>query len=257
MGKITIITSGRTEETLRVTVCDDETEHLEELRKVFEAVQRMENIQVEYFHSAEEMLEQFKIRKSDKQPGTEVAFCDIVMPEMDGLELGKKFHEILPQVYLIFITAHPEYAIAGYETRAFRYLLKPLTEAAVLKVLKQVREDLEKRVLYRLVVKAPDSEYVVDLKNIRYLSSEDKYTFIHGQEQCFMDSSSLNEYEEELEEYGFCRIHRKYIVNMMHHKSMGKKTIILDDGTELPLSRRREKEYREKLFYGMDKENGS
>ena len=122
-------------------------------------------------------------------------------------------------------------------------------------MLAEVRADQNRNRSKKLMVKSTEEAYIIDLKDIYYLSSEDKYTFIYTADKHFMDSNSLNEYEELLNDYGFCRIHRKYMVNMVHHKSIGKKTVILDDGTELLLSRRREKEYREKLFYGMEKMN--
>lgn len=254
MRKINIITDDNQKESLLVAVCDDEKEQLKEHKKILTAVGETSGLSIEYYHSPEDILDTIKRKKYEKQPLPEVVFCDIVMPQMNGIQLGKELRELLPDCYFIFITTHPEYAIQGYETRAFRYILKPLTMESVQNVIAEVRADQNKNRSRKLVVKFAEDEYMIDLKDIYYLSSEDKYTFIYTADKHFMDSGSLNEYEELLNQYGFCRIHRKYMVNMIHHKSIGKKTVTLDNDMELPFSRRREKEYREMLFHGLDGE---
>lgn len=233
-----------------VAVCDDEKEQLEELQQLLEEFGRREHFMVEAYISAEQLLEDINQKKNQNLPIPELIFLDIVMDEKDGIQLGKELRTLAPDSYLIFITAHPEYAIKGYEARAFRYILKPLTSEKVQEVLAAVREDKGRKIRKKILVKSLDREYVVDINDIYYLCSEDKYTLIHTADGYYMDSTSLTEYEKQLSQYGFYRIHRKYLVNASHHKKMDKKTVVLDNDVELPLSRRREKEYREILLYG-------
>lgn len=248
MRKINILTDEKSTIPALVAVCDDEAEQLEELQQVLETCGKREQFAVEAYISAEQLLESIRQKTAQDQLLPDIIFLDIVMDEKDGIVLGKELRKLAPDSYLIFITAHPEYAIKGYEAQAFRYILKPLTGEKVQEVLAEVRKDCNQK--QKFLVKSMDNEYIVDLRDIYYLNAEDKYTLIHTADGYYMDSTSLAEYEEILSAHGFYRIHRKYLVNTAHHKKINKKMVVLDNSVELPLSRRREKEYRETLLYG-------
>lgn len=53
-------------------------------------------------------------------------FLVIVMPDMDGLALGEKIQEIVPNVEIVFTTGFDQYAIDPFNLHAIDYLLKPL-----------------------------------------------------------------------------------------------------------------------------------
>ena len=56
----------------------------------------------------------------------QIAFLDIDMPEMNGLELCKKIHEISPVTKVIFTTGYPQFALDAFKNHAIGYLLKPV-----------------------------------------------------------------------------------------------------------------------------------
>ncbi|WP_426929174.1 response regulator [Brevibacillus ginsengisoli] len=68
----------------------------------------------------------------DLQP--DVAFLDVEMPKMNGLELAQKINEMLEQTKIIFTTAYKQYALDAFQVYAFDYILKPVTPAAIEKV---------------------------------------------------------------------------------------------------------------------------
>ncbi len=55
----------------------------------------------------------------------DVAFLDIEMPEISGIELAAKINEINPKIVIIFVTAHDKYAFSAYKAGGRAYLLKP------------------------------------------------------------------------------------------------------------------------------------
>lgn len=61
-----------------------------------------------------------------REQQVDVAFLDIEMPEMSGLELAEKLMEIDPYLRVIFVTAYDQYALEAFRAHAIGYLLKPL-----------------------------------------------------------------------------------------------------------------------------------
>lgn len=84
-----------------------------------------------------------------RQTPLDVAFLDVEMPgERNGIALGKQLKELYPKLNIIIITGHREYALDAFALDASGYLLKPLTEEAVmhqLSVLRFHREELVSR----------------------------------------------------------------------------------------------------------------
>lgn len=81
-----------------------------------------------------------------KQTPLDVAFLDVEMPgERNGIALGKQLKALYPKLNIVIITGHQEYALDAFALDASGYLLKPLTEEAVvhqLSVLRFHREEL-------------------------------------------------------------------------------------------------------------------
>ena len=76
----------------------------------------------------------------------DILLLDIEMPGTDGMEIAEKIRPYLPDVKIIFITSHIEYAIDAYELSVFRYVPKNDLDrrlpAAILDAVKQVKESL-------------------------------------------------------------------------------------------------------------------
>lgn len=69
----------------------------------------------------------------------EIAFLDIEMPELTGIQLAKKIKERAPECNIIFTTAYQEYTMEAFKLHASGYLLKPVTQKAIREELKNLR----------------------------------------------------------------------------------------------------------------------
>ncbi|QRG67630.1 response regulator [Brevibacillus choshinensis] len=72
----------------------------------------------------------------------DVAFLDIEMPKMNGLELAQKINECSAQTKIVFTTAYKDYALDAFNLFAFHYILKPVTPMAIDRVTKKLVEQL-------------------------------------------------------------------------------------------------------------------
>ena len=80
----------------------------------------------------------------------DVAFLDIHMPRMNGVELARELKKLNPKVNIVFATGFSEYMKEGIDLRMSGYILKPVTPEAVKTELENLRNpiewDLEKRI---------------------------------------------------------------------------------------------------------------
>ena len=205
-----------------------------------------------------------------REKSPDLLFLDVQMPELDGFMVLETLGlENAPQV--IFVTAYEQYAIRAFEIHALDYLLKPFDQARFNKALGHAKERLtvspqdetERRqltallenikqrpkFLERLIIKADGRIIFLKTEEIDWLEADDKYVHLHVGKTSHMVRQTLSGMEAQLDPEKFLRIHRSTIVNLERIKELqalfgGEHTVILNDGTELTLSRN----YKDKLF---------
>lgn len=239
---------------LYLMICDGDPvylssikEYIKELRSVF-----MWDIRADIFSDGDALFDCLKKCRRNRQALPDVVFLDTQIGQLDGIVLGRRLHAIAPQACLVFITSDEKKAIKGYEANAYRYILKPISCEQILQILTDyLRAQIDS---HKWIVRSPGGDLVIELQDILYMSAEDKYTVIHTVDGDYLDRSSLNLLEQQLMEFGFYRIHRKYLVNMKHHKGFRDRKVILADDVLLPLSRRKENLYHEIMKEWLKKE---
>lgn len=238
-------------QTYQVHICDDIKEHALELQNLLQSLDPNLHFEVTASSSADEFLTLLSSVEYGEATPWDIIFMDICLPQSDGITLGKKIRDVCPDAYLVFVTAYAEYAIKGYEAAAYRYLLKPLKTEDLLTLITDIRSDSDKK--KKILIKGKKSNTYVALKDILCINAEDKYAIIYTKHGHFISDTSLNKYEEQLGEYGFYRIHRKYLVNILHHRGISGNKAELSNGTLLPISKSKTKAYQDYIFTYMHK----
>lgn len=221
-----------------IYIYEDRKEHSDYLMKLLHELseEMHQELEVKSFDAEESFMEELNNRVP------ELVFADIEMPGMDGITLGKELQKLAPDICFVLLTAFAEYAIRGYETRAYRYLLKPAGKEEIQQIIMDVLTSVKHK--KQLILQNAEEEKIVDIRSVRYMKAEDKYSIIYTIEGEFLDRLSLQYYEEQLQEFGFFRIHRKYLINMRYHKAFAGDFVVLDNEEKLPVSRRRLAAYR-------------
>ena len=116
----------------KIAVCDDMEEDVKYISSAVNQWAEKENIMVdiETFPSAESFLSRYA-----EQKAFDILLLDIEMPSMNGVELAKRIRKENDAVQIIFITGYTDYIAEGYEVSALHYLVKPLSETKLFKVL--------------------------------------------------------------------------------------------------------------------------
>jgi len=202
-------------------------------------------------------------------------FLDISMPKEDGFA----FLRTIPakNFGIIFATAYEEYALRALKANAVDYLLKPINPYELQEAVKKLIVSHELRRNYshnqeayrqslvnlddnmqsktnnitKLTITDQSGFRVVNIDDLVYLEGSDNYTIVHLQNgKQIISTRTLNEFDKILEGTEFFRVHKSSIININflagYSNSQGN-YVILHDGTQLLISRRKILEFREKV----------
>ena len=169
----------------------------------------------------------------------EVIFCDINMPDLNGMDFVKS---LAAPPLVVFTTAYSEYAVEGFKVNAVDYLLKPFGLQDFQRAANRVRERLEtggekaEPVDDNIFLKTDYRIVKVSIPDIRYIEAMSEYlkVWTEGESKPIITLLSMKKMEERLPDY-FMRIHRSYIVNLTKIQEVNKNRVILDADTYLPI----------------------
>jgi len=197
----------------------------------------------------------------------DIVFLDVEMPHKNGFDFLMTVTN--PSFDVIFTTAYNQYAIQAIRFSALDYLLKPVDpeelKSAVHRHLEKKENSEHRKELYSNLVQniekknisdfkiaVPSSEgvYFFKVEEIIRLEAESSYTHIHlSNRKPFIASKTLRHFEDMLEEFNFIRTHKSHLVNPKHiiRISNDNSFLILSDGSQVEISRRKKEEVQEKL----------
>jgi DNA-binding LytR/AlgR family response regulator len=147
------------------------------------------------------------------QEQVDLLFLDINMPKLSGISFVKSLKE--PPLF-IFVTAYPQYAVAGFEVDAVDYLLKPVSferfRGAVNRAIDRLaaRENGGRHIMLR----ADKKDYRVELDEILFLEAQGDYVRFVTEKQKLTVHGTLREFIEKLPVNQFERIHKSYIISL-------------------------------------------
>jgi len=202
----------------------------------------------------------------------QVVFCDIDMPILDGLKVGKEIINLKFDVFLVYVTAYDEYAISAFENNAIDYLLKPIRKERFEQTLQKIKNKIEKEnihnnikvdnILNKLNKNDPNNYiclyregliYPVKCEEIIYIHKEEKRIRIETIRGIFESNKSLIEFEEVLDKNLFFKCHRSYIININYIETIIPwfnrtfRVKLKKVNEEIPVSRKQTAELKELL----------
>lgn len=221
---------------MRIAICEDNREHAEILAGMVNHWAKKEDMQVSigYYQSAEQFLFCMK-----DEPPYDLAFLDIQMSKINGLQLARMIREEDRLIFLVFTTALKKYAPKGYEVSAFRYLIKPLQEDEVFQALSAASQMLEVRKKEAIIVTQSDKSRRVFMDDIYYIEVDNHHIILHLRDETIRFKAKLKELETQFKEPQFCKCHRSYIVNMKYAGRISREGVEIDGKKTLPISKSR------------------
>jgi len=161
-------------QTLRIAVCDDDQQIINNITELLHSFFKQQNINIELeaFTNGRQCLSYLK------QKTVDLIFLDIFLKDGDilGTELAMQMRSHNKEAKLIFLTTSNEFATESFEAHASYYLLKPLTAEKLYKAIDRCELFKLKQ---SITIDTGHSLLSLDLESVIVLEVQNKYTFIH------------------------------------------------------------------------------
>ena len=162
----------------------------------------------------------------------------------------------------VFVTAHPAHALEAFDVHAIDYLLKPFTDARFVKSLARAKRRAAERSaaaqleraepIRRFLIRTNGRVTVVRAIDIDWIEADDYYVRLHAGSAAYLLRRTLARLESTLDRTQFFRVHKSAIINLdrvLELRSLfkGDYSVVLTDGTELPIARGRRATLEDRL----------
>ena len=156
---------------MKIILVDDEQYALNSLQKNLKELEISEDI-----HTFDRSVYALNFAKNNK---VDVAFLDISMPEMDGVELANELKKTNPQINIIFCTGYSEYMPQAIDIHASGYLLKPASKEDINKALNNLLNPVEEKMPHFYARTFGTFDFYVDGIPLKFIRSKSKELFAY------------------------------------------------------------------------------
>ncbi len=174
---------------MKVAICDDEIlcrARVLDIAEEYAEQRKDRNITFDVFSDPEQLLS-----ASKEQGEYDIYILDIVMPGMNGIQLGEQIRNTNRDSKIIFLTSSEEYAIESFRVRAFHYLLKPIDKDAFFSVMDEAVSSLSIKKDRSLIVKTKENNTRITFDSILYGELSRRAVVYHLTDGKIVESTSL------------------------------------------------------------------
>lgn len=151
---------------MKIAICDNEAifrEQIQEILREYAAQNPSYDITPAVFERSDDLLE-----AAQRIGGYDIYLLDILMPGMNGIELGVQLRKSGFNGRILYLTSSREYAIDAFQAKAYNYLLKPLQKEALLAAIDEAVRSLAARLKKSILVKTKGASIRLPLEQIMY-----------------------------------------------------------------------------------------
>lgn len=232
---------------MKIAVCDDCMEDALSLGRF------LRQHEVRTYYDAGSLLADM----DDNQIQYDLYLLDIFMEEsINGIELAEKIREAHEEAVICFISTSDDFYREAYDLYAIQYLLKPVQEKAVKRLLEKVSQRLVRNREQKLSFQYRGQTGCIPYGKILYISSMEHTIYIYCTDGTVQEcKGKLSELAMQVCGNMFMRCHQSFLVNMYHVDNLNGTDLIVA-GERIPVSRRYyaeiKKRYQEILFEEVD-----
>ncbi len=236
---------------LRIAICDDEKKAIISQEKIVRKILESNLISYEivtYLQSKNLIYDII-----EDKIFFDLLLLDIEMPGISGMEITQQIKDFLPNVKIIFVTSHIEYALDAFELSIFRYVQKNDIETKLTTAVTDAIKLIELEFGREYTIQTANRMERIPYKDIFYIQRDGKNASIVSSIGISRVRKSLQQVFNEIDAPEFIFIDRGYIVNIVQIMKVNDNMAILKNGEHLPISRSRLQEIKKAInqFWGL------
>lgn len=157
----------------------------------------------------------------------DIIFLDIHMPEITGLTLAELINSLPHPPFIVFCTAYSEFALEAFQVNAVGYIMKPLDEKDIRRVMDKINHLTEasehnepeaqtsRSYSRKFAIEFDDKHHILDVSEIQMIYAENRHVFVRTIDgKVWRCRQTLQDFENKLDPQQFIRCHRNFIVNL-------------------------------------------
>ena len=223
--------------TFLVAVCDDDT-------AVFDTITETAKKAFAEYNAEADVLCFSSPGALEKEMGSrdfDLIFLDIEMPEEDGIRFGERLSRMENTPDIIFVSSREDRVFDAFKIHPFGFVRKSLflqDIGGVIADYVRARQDEGTR---NFVVQTVSGTVTIPVDAIRYFEGARKNQLVYTTQsrEPITINLTMKQLEDIFASRAFLRVHTGYLVNSRFIRRMTATDVILTDGTELPISRRK------------------
>ncbi len=224
---------------MRLAICDDDPAALDQLRALI-VDYRQQKVE-KYVETVEFKDVAIMLEAVQKQP-YDAVILDILMPKLNGIQLGKFIRKHSPQTVIIYLSASPEFAMDAYEIHAARYMVKPPNKEQLFEALDFAMSQSQKVVPSFSIKTQGGGIAMIRHDQILYVELSSRKMIVHmidGSEvtSIYLRDTFTEACDELIQTGNFVFTHKSYLVNMEYIREYNSSFLTLIDGLTVPVSR--------------------
>lgn len=142
-------------------------------------------------------------------------FSDVSMPRTDGLAVARALRQSSPGIRVVFVSAHPHFAVDAYAADVVDFVVKPIRRSRLSEAVDRVRRALSAHGDdERLLVPERGTIHLVPIREIEWVQADGYYLWLHTTQRAWMLRERMHKLERRLEAAGFLRVHRSAMVRV-------------------------------------------
>lgn len=157
---------------IKIGLCDDISVQLSIISDIVDKYCKDHNLEadIQEFTSGEDL-----IAYVENNGFFDIYFLDMILPGLQGIEIGQKLREMGDNGKIVYLTATSEYAVESYEVNAFFYMLKPISKNMIFKVLDKALDELEDSIEEeekqdkKIEIKTHEGKKIVRVRDIMFV----------------------------------------------------------------------------------------
>ena len=233
---------------IKIAICDDierEIKHTSEITKEYLIEHQELSGKMFLFRKASDLLNASEDEEFD------IYLLDIIMPEINGIELGKHLRNMGKKGVIIYLTTSMDYAVESYDIDAFFYLLKPIESNKFYDVMDRAVNYINSKKSENIIINTHNGILRIPVDDILYaeLSNRTIEYYLYDNSTvttCVLRESFVNAVKPLLTYKRFMLCGASFLINLSRIMKIEKSTAVFSNKKSLTLPRTLQHEVKKK-----------